>query len=111
MQKKFQITAMFTLLFAMSTVSGSAASQGACKAYANRAVQQYKLMMAHNKCRVKTDPRWQPSYDNHYQWCRSAPDAWLASEQKARDTHLTACGAQPGAPQSFDPGTELNPVK
>lgn len=71
-----------------------AASQGACQQYARRATEQYKRTVELRKCGIKGDARWQPNYQNHYNWCLNAPTAWLRSEEKARDTHLYKCGAQ-----------------
>jgi len=62
-----------------------------CYQYANYAVGQYRL--GAQRCGVRTDARWQPSYESHYQWCLGASNAALYSEQRARDDVLIRCGA------------------
>jgi hypothetical protein len=81
-------------LVAFYALPAGAASESACRNYANRAVQQYQTMTTHSKCRVRTNARWQPNYENHHGWCLKAPVAWLRSEQKVRDDHLYRCGGQ-----------------
>jgi len=94
MQKSIFIATTSVILALTAVDSVSAASVEACENYAQRAVQQYDIMNSRPKCRLATDGRWQPNYQNHYGWCRTAPSAWLRSEQKARDDHLKSCGAQ-----------------
>ena len=65
-----------------------------CARYAKRALVQYRVMTEQRKCRVKPDARWQPNYQNHYDWCVSARAGWPRSEEKARDDHLSKCGGQ-----------------
>jgi hypothetical protein len=69
-----------------------AASEKACRGYADRAVEQYQITTrkppSNKQCPVSMSPRWQPYYKNHYEWCLNAQDAWLHSENKARDDHL-----------------------
>ena len=65
-----------------------------CYQYANYAVRQYRLAMNRPECAVQMSGRWQPNYENHYQWCLRVPDQALGSEQSARGNHLTRCGAQ-----------------
>jgi hypothetical protein len=62
-----------------------------CEQYASHAVRQYRL--GAQRCGVRMDGRWQPSYQNHYQWCLGASNAALYSEQRARDDVLIRCGA------------------
>ena len=62
-----------------------------CYQYANYAVRQYRL--GAQRCGVRMDARWQPSYENHYQWCLGAPNGALYSEQRAREDVLIRCGA------------------
>jgi hypothetical protein len=71
-----------------------AASVATCRNYAREAVNDYKLTVANSKCRVKSDPRWQTNYENHYKWCLTAPVEWVRAEEKARDTHLRRCGVR-----------------
>jgi hypothetical protein len=82
------------MLILCFTSSAYAASKGACAQYARRAIEQYQQTTKDRKCRIKGDARWQPNYQNHYNWCLTAPTAWLRSEEKARDDHLYGCGAQ-----------------
>ena len=65
-----------------------------CDAYARNAVAQFELTGNLPACRVHSDGRWQSSYQNHYQWCLTAPDTALAKETKIREDHLLQCGAQ-----------------
>lgn len=65
-----------------------------CYQYANYAVRQYRIAMNRPGCQVHMSGRWQPDYENHYQWCLRAPDQALGAEQGARSDHLTRCGAQ-----------------
>jgi hypothetical protein len=62
-----------------------------CEQYASHAVRQYRL--GAQRCGVRMDGRWQPNYQNHYQWCLGASNAALYSEQRARDDLLIRCGA------------------
>jgi hypothetical protein len=70
------------------------AIQAKCRRYARRAVDQYQIVANRPKCRVKPDARWQGNYQNHYSWCLSAQNAWIRSEEKARDDRLYRCGGQ-----------------
>lgn len=65
-----------------------------CYQYAKRAVEQYQMSTRRPACRVRPDGRWQPNYENHYQWCLTTGNAALSAEQDARDNHLSRCGAQ-----------------
>lgn len=65
-----------------------------CANYAQDAVDDYKTMRRHQECVIPDDPRWQPNYQNHYQWCLTARREWLVSEKKARDGHLVRCGVR-----------------
>jgi hypothetical protein len=94
MQNHKWINAAFGALIAFATVSADAASEKSCRIYAQRAIQQYNIMTNRSKCHIKTSPRWQVSYQNHYGWCLTAPTAWLRTEEKARDAHLYRCGGQ-----------------
>jgi hypothetical protein len=74
-----------------------AAGQATCQEYAHSAVNDFEVGTAAanvRKCRIKADARWQPNFKNHYEWCLTAPAAWLRSERKARDDRLLACGAR-----------------
>jgi hypothetical protein len=65
-----------------------------CRAYAQRAADQYRLSTRTSKCRVPSDERWHLRVRDHYQWCLSAVPGALDSEEKARDEHLYRCGGQ-----------------
>jgi len=77
-----------------ATGSPSQATKDRCTRYAQRAVQQYRLMTSHPDCEVKNDPlTWQDSYDNHYNGCVLLPESMAKLGEQARDNHLQACGA------------------
>jgi hypothetical protein len=89
------------VIFAMATsfvaIPVFAAGQEACEEYAHSAVHDFEVGTAPanaKKCRIKAEARWQPNFKNHYNWCLTAPAAWLRSERKARDDRLLACGAR-----------------
>jgi hypothetical protein len=89
--------AIFALAVSLPAFPVLAASQGACQEYARSAVHDFEAGTAPanaKKCRIKTDARWQPNFQNHYNWCLTAPTAWLLAERKARDDRLLACGAR-----------------
>jgi len=65
-----------------------------CVDYARSAVKDYSTMQRHQECLIPDNPRWQPNYQNHYQWCLTARREWVASETKARDAHLIHCGVR-----------------
>jgi hypothetical protein len=94
MQHNLRVTMIFVMLTAFFALPVFAASEKACRYYADRAIQQYQIMTTHSKCRINMDARWQPNHQNHYGWCLEAPTAWLRSEEKARDDHLYRCGGQ-----------------
>lgn len=68
------------------------ATKKRCAQYARNAIRQYQIMTEHPKCRVDTGGRWQPNYQDHYNWCLTAADAARRSEEKLRNDHLLACG-------------------
>ena len=80
------------VMLAGTTAPAFGASQGTCDRYARDAVYQYRVMVEHRDCRVRDSARWQANYQNHYDWCLSAPVAWLNSEWDARNVHLKQCG-------------------
>src|SRR5262249_51212644 len=74
-----------------------AASEQRCAQYARGAVADYRQLRNIPECskRIPQDTaRWQPHYDNHYNWCRQAETAWLTSETKKRDELLLSCGGR-----------------
>ncbi len=81
-------------ILCVHSAGAEAASAQKCDDYANRAVKQFSISQRFRSCNVPASPRWQASFKNHYGWCRTAPVAWLNSEQGARDAHLYHCGGQ-----------------
>jgi hypothetical protein len=70
------------------------ATKDRCTAYAQRAVQQYRLMKSHPDCQANTDPmNWQENYDNHYNACLIFPAKMAELADAGRENHLQACGA------------------
>jgi hypothetical protein len=65
-----------------------------CAQYASSAVDDYRKMREHKKCFIRDNARWQPNYQNHYQWCLTAQHEWAVNEWKARDAHLVDCGVR-----------------
>lgn len=82
------------LILCASAFGAHAASAQKCDIYAKRAVQQFKISQRFRKCNLAADGRWQANFANHYNWCLTAPVAWLNSERGARDAHLYQCGGQ-----------------
>ena len=76
------------------TTEAPAAGAGECQRYARGAVEEFQNIQRRPSCRTNVSARWQPNYENHYNWCLSAPREWLRSEAKARDDHLIRCGAR-----------------
>ena len=76
------------------TALAKTSTESACKSYAQNAVNDYHVMVKHEKCRVADSGRWQPNYENHYNWCVTAPTGWRLAEAKKRDAHLKRCGAR-----------------
>lgn len=70
----------------------------ACSTYAQNAVADYQAMRRYPQCRVPDDPRWQASFQNHYNWCVAtlAHPASRRAEAKARDAHMVECGVRSG---------------
>jgi hypothetical protein len=66
--------------------------QDRCTHYAQRAIAQYQAMMGHASCRIAASPRWQSSFDNHYNACLLLPESATKAEEAARDSHLQSCG-------------------
>ena len=86
---------LFAVLVAVTTfpaTEAQAASPRECEGYARGAIRQFETAQRFPRCRVRTSPRWQPNYQNHYGWCLNAPVAWLRSETQAREAHLRRCG-------------------
>lgn len=92
-----------------------------CQHYAERAIEQMQKATGVASCRVRVDARWSFDYQQHYDWCLTAQDASLYSEEKARADHLDHCTQPipsepirsepfPGEGQLIDEGPELIPV-
>jgi hypothetical protein len=77
-----------------ASASTDPATQTNCEGYARHAIREYELMINDPRCRINTDARWQPSYENHYNWCLTAPSASVRAEEQARDDHLYRCRFQ-----------------
>jgi hypothetical protein len=90
----FAVLSSAGLILFASAFGAQAASAQKCDNYAKRAVQQFKISQRFRKCNLAADGRWQTNFANHYNWCLTAPVAWLNAEQGARDTHLYRCGGQ-----------------
>jgi hypothetical protein len=86
------------------------ATKARCAAYAQRAVQQYRLMKAHPQCDTNADPlTWQDNYDNHFNGCLLLPAKMAQLAEQARDNHLLACGGMSANPASAAPATSGAP--
>jgi hypothetical protein len=89
--------AMFAMVGLSSATPVFAASPGTCQEYAHSAVNDFKQGTAPSnakKCKITPNARWQSNFQNHYNWCLTAPAAWLGSERKwgsslARLSHLS----------------------
>lgn len=83
-----------TQVAGLYSVGAEAASIRTCEAYAQVAIDHFKIAQRPQlrKCYVAPSPRWQASYQNHYGWCLQAPDQWVDSEERARRDHLLRCG-------------------
>jgi hypothetical protein len=87
------VALLFGFLANIASAAPDQATMDRCTQYAQRAVQQYLLMISHPQCAVKPDLRWQDNLDNHYNGCLALPEFLRKSEEEARDNHLQACGA------------------
>jgi hypothetical protein len=68
-----------------------------CRRYATSAVSDFANgtnQANARRCHIQPDGRWQANYENHYQWCLTAPKTALSSEQKIRNDYLMGCGAR-----------------
>jgi hypothetical protein len=64
-------------------------SEAGCKLYAGVAISQVQLASG---CPGIVPPRWTPSYDDHFNWCRSGSTyEWRNHEYSARQTALIGC--------------------
>jgi hypothetical protein len=97
------VRAHFGGLFTVILASGGAAlpALGAapqeCSQYAESAVKDYQTgtnsANAAN-CNIPSTARWQPSYQNHYNWCLTVPTGAFQAEKQAREDALVKCGAR-----------------
>ena len=92
---------------ALTATAADAASAAKCTQYAQAAVVQNQENVAKG-CNL-TGPRWQSSYQSHYDWCMAVPDAAVDAEQQARVGALAVC-TQPIKGQPLRPGT-LQPAQ
>ncbi len=82
------------LLLPVLVAPASAASAGYCSQYAHAAVRQYYMAttMGYPHCAAgAVGLRWQPDFNAHYAWCRSADGAAVQSEWNARTRYLYFC--------------------
>lgn len=77
-----------------------------CKVYADNATGLYNRMRSTPNCRVADSARWNKNTSGHFNWCRTAQDAWIRSEHTARVQHVQRCvdAAKPktSKPTKFD---------
>jgi len=66
-----------------------AESESECRQYAKVAVATFETSQTMG-CHF-TNPRWQPNYEAHLKWCRTAPALWLKNEQEFREAQLRVC--------------------
>ena len=84
------INTIFILLFAMYIVPTNLSAnnkQKFCKAYADKAVSQYKLGKRHNLPGI-VPPAWSGDRNGHYSWCMTVPESWANNENKKRRVYL-----------------------
>ena len=78
-------------------IEAKAASEGRCRQYAQSAVNDYNQLRNIPKCsklRPQDTVRWHPQFKRHFDWCRTAQDAWLIDEANKRDELLLDCGGR-----------------
>lgn len=63
-----------------------------CRDYSYKAIEQYQATTRNKKCQVNMDGRWNPTYQNHYQWCLTVSESALINEKRERKKHLEKCG-------------------
>jgi hypothetical protein len=76
-----------------------AASPQECATYAEGAVKDYNTATNPanaQRCHVPLVARWQPSFQNHYNWCLTVSNDAYLSEKNAREAILRKCGARSG---------------
>lgn len=66
-----------------------AESEGNCRQYAEAAVNAFRENEAIG-CRF-SNARWQPNYNNHFNWCLSALPQWVKNEEEFRANQLRVC--------------------
>ena len=66
-------------------------SVDACEAYARTAIEQTQLAKRAG-CQGISGPRWDSTYEDHYNWCLQNPQGGRDFEAKARAQALNACG-------------------
>jgi hypothetical protein len=67
-----------------------AASDTRCRSYATNAVLVNQAALS-SGCGFPASQRWQGNVANHYNWCLTAPDAWVDSEERNRAALLALC--------------------
>ena len=96
------------LFVAIPAGEAGAGDPAQCTQYAQKAVEQGQQAVAAG-CNF-SGPRWQASYQQHYDWCLAVPPEAANFETQARETELAKCtqGGETMAP--LQPGT-LQPAQ
>ncbi len=86
---------LFALLALLMPAGARAESDAVCNSYASTAVAQFRENRALS-CGL-SDGRWSEDFQAHFNWCKTAPMAWLTSEQTNRANRLRFCRREPVA--------------
>jgi hypothetical protein len=82
--------ALIALVTLLSAAPAIAAGESECRTYATNAVLAF--VQANNvRCNIPPSPRWHDNGENHYNWCRAAPDSWLIHESNMRTASILLC--------------------
>jgi hypothetical protein len=74
-----------------------------CDRYAKEAVKEVQSALGNpRRCHLDRSPRWQTSYQNHYNWCLTVTPARVQAEAQERRRIVFRC-------TSFDPGSVNDP--
>jgi hypothetical protein len=85
------------LAMTVGALPAGAASQSECKQYATGAVKDYTTATNQANaanCHVPMNAEWQPSWQNHYNWCLTVSKAAYLDQKNARNTYLINCNAR-----------------
>jgi hypothetical protein len=86
-EMRYILCATFAIVGLSSATQVFAASPGNCQEYSHSAVKDFEQATASSnakKCKITPNARWQSNFQNHYNWCLTAPTASLRSEKGAR---------------------------